>query len=121
VDDTDLPDTYIGNHTVYDFDNQEYHISISPDALVYRFCDQDFMRYRPFPVFPPLPSRQPEGSEWMTPEQENIATVFGWTCVAAFVFVLLVFLKRLAVPFVQGLFRSSYKVSRAKSLVESYS
>ena len=109
-DATSLPVPYIGNHTVYDFDNQEYHVSVSADALVYRFCNQDFMRYSPLPVFPPLPSRQPNGSEWMTHEQESIAGVFAWTSVAAILFVLLVFVHRLVIPFVCGLVHSSYKV-----------
>ena len=111
MDTTPLPVPFIGNHTIYDFDNNEYHVSIASDALLYHFCDQDFMRYRPFPVFPPLPSKQPQGSEWMTDEQEVIAAVFGWTSVAAIVLVSLIFVHRFAVPFVQGLFRSNYKVS----------
>ena len=111
VDTTPLPVPYIGNHTIYDFDNQGYHISIPANALVYRYCDQDFMRYRPFPVFPPLPSKQPEGKEWMTDEQEAIATAFGWTSLLVIVFVLLVFVHRFVVPLLRGLFRSNYRVS----------
>lgn len=98
---------------MYDFDNQEHRIIVSPEALVYRFCDQDFMRYRPFPAFPPLPSKQPTGGEWMTHDQETIAAVFGWTSVAAILFVLVVLLNRVVVPFLLGLFQSNYKVSAA--------
>lgn len=49
----------------------------------------------------------------MTHDQETIAAVFGWTSVAAILFVLVVLLNRVVVPFLLGLFQSNYKVSAA--------
>jgi hypothetical protein len=108
--DATLPSEYVGGFTIHDFDNNEYHISVPPDESVYHFCNQDFPQYRPFPVFPPLPSRQPEGAEWMDPDQEVIMQFFGWTSVAVIVYVLGIYIFRFVIPSIRGLFSNQYEV-----------
>ena len=59
------------------------NITIDPTDQVYKFCNQDLLTSRYGRSFPFIPSQQEnrEG-EWMTPEQEQVTTVFGWTSVA---------------------------------------
>ena len=109
--DTLLPPEYVGNFTIHDFDNNEYHVSIPADESVYHFCNQDFPQYKPHPIFPPLPSKQPEGGEWMDSDQEVIVQFFGWTSVAVIAYVLGIFVFRFVLPSIRGLFSSVYQVS----------
>lgn len=55
----------------------------------------------------------------MDMDQETITEAFGWTSVAAILFVFLVFSHRLLFPFVWRLFHSGYKVSKLDHEVES--
>jgi len=57
----------------------------------YKFCNQDMLRYKPWPAFPAVPSAQPVGSEWMSYGQ-SFAFIFGWTSVVVIIFVILVYL-----------------------------
>lgn len=52
--------------------------TIDPDTEVYKFCNQDIRGSNVHP-FPALSVGQPEGSEWMTAEQELVVDVHGAT------------------------------------------
>ena len=106
-----LNPSYIG---VYNFDTPAgditFTIDESYDRGVYRYCKQDLIRTKGH-TFPFIPSRQREGNEWMTPEQEDITTLFGWTAVVISGLVILKFLYGW-IEMVQNFFKSGYKVSR---------
>lgn len=71
----------------------ETTIVVDNDAEAYRHCNQD-LRLNEGRSFPPLPKWQPDGLEWMTEDQEQIVRVYGWTCVAFLIGVILVFVFR---------------------------
>jgi hypothetical protein len=89
---TPLDPEYLGHHSFdYNFKDTTFlgftlitaadinvSFTIEPDAQVYKFCDQDL---RGWTTFPPLPTWQEEGSEWMTPDQEDVVSLFGWVAV----------------------------------------
>jgi hypothetical protein len=88
-------------------------ITVSPEDPVYKFCLQDLMKKKEYSVsFPFIPAQQDnrEG-EWMTPEQEQVSTVFGWTAV---VVICLVFIRLAlsAYKAIEGSFVGDYKVRR---------
>jgi hypothetical protein len=59
------------------------NITISPEDPVYKYCLQDLLRLGYSISFPFIPSQQDKREgEWMTPEQEQVSAVFGWTAVA---------------------------------------
>jgi hypothetical protein len=88
------------------------NITVSPEDPVYKYCLQNLMTLRGYGKisFPFIPSQQEnrEG-DWMTPGQEQVTTVFGWTAVAV---IGLVFI-RLALSAYKALeatFVGDYKV-----------
>jgi len=112
--DRGLDPSYIGNYTFTKNGADPLIInttSIDPvnGIPVYRYCKQDFIRSEGN-SFPFVPSRQPEGDEWMSDEQENITTVFGWTAVVVSGLVILKFLYGW-VEMAQNFLRSSYKAN----------
>lgn len=58
----------------------------------FRFCLQDMLNHRHL-SFPFIPSNQPPGGEWMTPAQEAVTKVYGWTAVGVLALVGLTFLR----------------------------
>ena len=77
--------------------------------LVYKYCLQDLIRTSGR-SFPALPQFQPEGCEWMTEEQEQVTTLFGWTSLGVLGIVIFSFIWGWWEAF-RGLFRSTYSVS----------
>jgi hypothetical protein len=76
---------------------------------VYKYCLQDMFR-QPGKSFPAIPSNQPEGSEWMTEEQEQVTTIYGWTSVAVLGVVFLSVIWGW-IQSAKGLFKSTYEPS----------
>jgi hypothetical protein len=67
--------------------------NVTEEDLSYRYCLQDFFRYdRKEKSFPFISKFQREGKEWMTPDQETITDVFGWTSVGVLVAIFLSFI-----------------------------
>jgi hypothetical protein len=62
--------------------DQVVSVSVSEGDSVYKYCSQDMLDSS-F-SFPFIPSQQEERGEWMTPTQENIATLFGWSALGVF-------------------------------------
>jgi hypothetical protein len=83
--------------------------TIEPGDQTFSFCRQDFFRYGGF-TFPFISSRQIPGEEWMTPSQETVTEVFGWTSVAVMVAILLKFAWQVW-DSVIAMFRGGYKES----------
>lgn len=80
----------LGNEDSF-LEDKKADFAIDSSTPVYSFCKQDFISPDFFFTFPFLPKHQEKGGgEWMTPTQEQVATVFGWTSVAI---VLAVFLR----------------------------
>ena len=99
---------YVGNHNATTGDGKQVVIDVSGDDKTYYYCNQDMARYQPL-AFPAIPSKQPDGGEWMTPEQD-FARIFGLTSVAIIVAVILVVLNNLRKK-LSGWFVSPYAVS----------
>jgi hypothetical protein len=83
---------YIGNFTGTTADGESVRIAISNGDTVYKYCNQDMLRYNPRPAFPAIPTSQPKGGEWMEPGQD-FAVIFGWTSVIVIAFVGLLYLE----------------------------
>ena len=92
-----LTEEYIGTHCAqFDYMNMEqtFKIVIKSDDRVYKFCNQEIIGTSRI-YFPPLPSSQPEGSEWMTSSQESFSKIHGWACVVVILIVGLTFFLKL--------------------------
>ncbi|GKY91514.1 hypothetical protein MPSEU_000123600 [Mayamaea pseudoterrestris] len=99
----------VGTYTVtYALNSQALPPESFPsDTPAYKYCNQDFIRYdtRSFPF---IPSLQAPGAEWMTPEQEQLTAVYGWSVVGVVGFILLQFIWGW-IGSIRNMFRSSYK------------
>lgn len=78
------------------------NITVGEEAVY--FCSQDVQEFDTVFPFPPSPRIQPDGYRWMTQEQEQISTVFGWASLAAVVAFLAYFMAEIQAFF---LFRFS--------------
>ena len=74
----------------------------------YSYCNQNFYGAG---VFPPLPRFQPEGAKWMTESQETLTSLYGWTSVIVILVASCAFFRNNVVPWVRGIYGSTYEVS----------
>ena len=75
----------------------------------FTYCDQNFWSAR---IFPPLPRfQESSGVSWMTSSQAVLTSFYGWASFAVLILSAFAFLQGNAIPFVRGLYESSYKVS----------
>ena len=100
-----LDSSLVGTYTMERGQKTEA-MSYGEDTPSYFFCNQDFLRYETR-GFPFIPSLQAPGAEWMTPEQEQITIVYGWSVVGVVGFILLQFLWGW-IGSIRRLFKSSY-------------
>ena len=107
--------TYTGEWLVTPLDKevstQSIPISIPVGTPVYRKCLQDFFRFpkdKSHFVFPFVSASQLDGEEWMTPDQEYVADIYGWAVFGVIVFVCLGFVHGWYTGFMK-MFRGSYK------------
>lgn len=105
---------YYGSWKVTNGEGQDSTAVIEPGMRSYHFCNQFLGPGNNF-AFPALPEAQPEGSDWMTDEQEQLTGIYGWVSVGVLGLVGLVFIYRV-LRTVQDLFFASYKVSKIFSL-----
>ena len=82
-------------------------IVIGRSDLSYRYCAQTLASLRAV-HFPSLSRFQTKGDEWMTPEQEEIVDVFGWTSVGVTGLVFFFFANNVRRR-IAGLFSEEYK------------
>lgn len=76
-----------GNLTIGDGE-----IAVSAESSFYRFCNQDFILRPEGPDFPFIYKEGvPGAGEWMSPEQQFLSKLFGWTSVGFICLVLLKF------------------------------
>ena len=90
-------------------------ITVTEDEA-FRFCNQHWRAYSGI-AFPASPRWQENGLNWMTPNQETLTTLYGWTSlVVLIVFILAVFggtMVRYALSWIHGM----YSVSRTAAAV----
>ena len=86
-------------------------ITVSEDEG-FRFCNQHWRAYSGI-AFPASPRWQENGLNWMTPDQETLTTLYGWTSlVVLIVFILAVFggtMVRYALSWIHGMYSVSKK------------
>lgn len=111
---SDIAPGYEGKFTVTALDQNTRmngtEVSFTSTSMQYRFCNQDLLSPGGGQTFPFVAKQQPEGDEWMSPTQEDVTTVFGWTSVGITVIVIIKFVWGWFET-AQSLFRSSYSVS----------
>lgn len=109
--DESLPANYKGTFTVKALDQgigmNGTQVTFSESDTPYRVCNQNLLSGGLGRTFPFTASQQPEGGEWMTPDQEDVTTIFGWTSVAISAVVIIKFVWGW-VEQAQSLFTSSY-------------
>jgi len=88
-------------------------ITVTEDEAA-RFCNQHWRAYSGI-AFPANPRWQENGLRWMTPNQETLTTLYGWTSlVVLIVFIVAVFggtMLKYTLSFLHGM----YKVSLVSS------
>jgi len=107
---TKVSSEYVGKFDLFDGEGAQVHASIGADDVSYFFCNQDFLRHRPF-VFPPVPANQPEGEEWMNESQANIANFFGWIGFTVFVLGVVVLFYRVVFKPLRNFLFVTHKLS----------
>jgi len=85
-------------------------VTITAGDSIWKYCNQNFFSRTYENSFPALPIFQEPGSEWMTPSQERLTTIYGWTSVAFIALFLIMFLVRLGNSFIK-FFTGGYSVS----------
>ena len=111
--DEDSP--YVGSFTLIPDTEDEPDVSIettiSGGDTVYEYCSQDM--FQPF-TFPFIPSKQADEGrgEWMTPTQEQITTIFGWSSLGVIIIV--------AIRFISGAVKGYYKSIRGRFKVGTF-
>ena len=83
--------------------------TIAPNSTTYVYCNQNYFASGRF-TFPFIPYWQLEGKEWMTEEQEQVTTIYGWTAAAFIVAIVIIFVYHIAAWFC-SYFYGYYKVS----------
>eukprot|EP00934_Nitzschia_sp_Nitz4_P009324 Nitzschia sp. Nitz4//scaffold13_size275219//14448//17225//NITZ4_000836-RA/size275219-processed-gene-0.67-mRNA-1//1//CDS//3329535900//9314//frame0 len=79
---------------------------VCEDNGAYEFCDQDLFRSN---IFPPLPRNQPGEHSWMTPSQEILTALYGYTSLVMVGIMTVVVLYNLLLPEVLAIFKSVYE------------
>ena len=88
--DSTVPNGYWGTWNITVFNSTEtFIVTVDESQMSYRFCNQDM--FRAVGSFPFIPENQPQDNKWMSPEQETVTAVFGWTSIGVFVFTALSF------------------------------
>ena len=103
--DLPVPQTWVGNWTHGAVDAP---LEIQEGDIAYKHCPQDLFRYKGEDTFPFVSSKQKEGSEWMTEDQETLTDIYGWTVVGVMSYTLLGFIWGWWSAFM-NLFYGSYK------------
>lgn len=73
------------NSTAQDEVKYYVNFTITEGEPTYRYCLQDFLRTKGRQTFPFIPQFQEEGQEWMTDQQEEVCTIYGWSSFAFFI------------------------------------
>ena len=105
----------LGNEDLFK-ENLKVNVTIDTNFPVYSYCKQDFLSPDFFFTFPFLPQHQEKGGgEWMTPTQEQIATVLGWTSLAVVLAVIL----RIGYNAVQEYLETNYGTYKVSTYVRN--
>jgi hypothetical protein len=110
---------YIGDFNLTIGDDGKEVVNVSENDTIYVDCLQDLIVRGHGFSFPFIPSQQ-EGrnGEWMTDEQEEITTLFGWSSVAVCVVVFLKLVSGWVTALGETLFRSSQEVGLWHNLLK---
>eukprot|EP00541_Cyclophora_tenuis_P005816 CAMPEP_0116559546 /NCGR_PEP_ID=MMETSP0397-20121206/10460_1 /TAXON_ID=216820 /ORGANISM="Cyclophora tenuis, Strain ECT3854" /LENGTH=448 /DNA_ID=CAMNT_0004085335 /DNA_START=325 /DNA_END=1671 /DNA_ORIENTATION=- len=104
---TKVDKAFVGTFKLDVKDGTKGTTSVQQEDFEYNYCLQALLQ-PPNVKFPPVPDKQPSSLKWMTPDQEMLSRVYGWTSVVAvglFVWVILYTI----VKTIENIFRRSYK------------
>jgi len=107
-----------GYVNVFNLGTSNTTFTVPADSKAYKYCDQDFFRYNN--AFPPLPSDQPDGNEWMSEAQLKYLPIYAWCCVGIISAVAAVIAFRLFIKFALPLCSRRYK-SQGRANEEAFS
>ena len=114
--DETLPEYYEGTYTS---EQSGINFTLSSGDKVYKYCDQNL--FSKFPAaFPPFPSDQPAGVEWMSETQVKFLPMFAWSCAGIIITVVVIFAIKLLVRFVAPFFFRTHK-SQGKVMEDTFS
>ena len=97
---------YVGDFSGQTAEGQSVEFSIAEGERIFHYCNQDMLRFKPWPAFPAVPSSQPAGGEWMASGQD-FTIVLGWSAIVVIAFVLIMYLNALR-NFLRGFFYGGF-------------
>ena len=109
-----LDPSYYGTHqlntTAFRAVAAEYqNVTLTANTTIYKYCRQNFLHHESGFYFPFIYRNQPNGGEWMTPDQIRLSYIFGWTSVAVIGLILSKFIIS-TLKWLRTLFVSEYQV-----------
>lgn len=110
-----VPADYVN---VFTFGTNDVTFTVAADSKAYKYCDQDMFRYKA--AFPPLPSDQLDGSEWMSETQVKFLPIYAWSSIGIISAVAAVIVFRFFIKFVIPLCSRRYK-SQGRANEEAFS
>jgi hypothetical protein len=114
----DIDPAFVGDFTVIPKDGDDgakgESVNFTKSDVDYRFCTQDLLTPGLGNTFPFVASKQPEGGEWMSDDQELVTTIFGWSSIAITLLVIIKFVWGFLDAY-KSLFYSSYEVRQCEN------
>jgi len=112
-----VPGDYVG---VYELGtNGNAFTYVSTNSKAYKYCDQDLFRYKA--AFPPFPSDQPDGSEWMSEIQLKFLPIYARSCIGIISAVGAIVAFRFFIKFALPLFSRTRYMSQGRANEEAFS
>ena len=112
-----VPDDYVG---VYELGtNGSAFTYVATNSKAYKYCDQDLFRSEA--AFPPFPSDQSDGSEWMSETQVKFLPIYAWSCIGIIQAVGTIIAVRLFFKFALPLCSKIYVKTQGKANEQVFS
>jgi len=96
---SELPDEYIGNHTIFS-NKKQFNITITADQLPVKYCLQDILTGNNVSSSTIIEGikwlkggEETSKFEWMSQDQDAVTRALGWVFMIMFIFAALVFIR----------------------------
>mmetsp|Transcript_2051 Transcript_2051/g.3256 ORF Transcript_2051/g.3256 Transcript_2051/m.3256 type:complete len:974 (-) Transcript_2051:276-3197(-) len=102
---------YAGNYSYTPTDDPDatVHFTVAEGDALWEHCKQNIVSEHYFPLTSDV--AQPEGSEWMTDEQEDVVDILGWNAVAILIVVVMLKYFWSTIDYIVSWFKSTYEPS----------